>query len=455
MKQNPRAIAAFIITRWEESRLPISRLLDEELPKNHFAKTEDSQLCRALVFGVVRWLGYLDHVLGQFSKHPLAGMKAEIRQALRVALFQMLFMDRIPVSAAINEAVKILKTDGQPRWLTGFVNGVLRNIDRHSSELPKAGGETGYPPHILHSYPQWLFGRWRKRYGEARAIELCKAGNAPAPLCLRAVEPDRLCEELNKSGVRAFRGKYAPLAVILPDFRGRVESLPGYAEGAFQVQDEAAQLASYLVGVKGPVRCLDGCAGLGGKTTHLAALLPEGSTLVAVEPDLRRRELLQQNLARLGLAEGVAVFGGSLQDLAKENKEPFDVVLIDAPCSGLGVIRHHPDIRWNRVPEDPARYQETQLGLLAGAAGLLAPGGIMVYATCSTEPQENEAVVDAFLAAHPDFTLSNCRDYLQEEALPLVDERGFFHPLPDQGLDGFFAARLERSNAKCKMQNVK
>jgi 16S rRNA (cytosine967-C5)-methyltransferase len=210
------------------------------------------------------------------------------------------------------------------------------------------------------------------------------------------------------------------------------------------VQDEAAQLVSFLLGPLKPEKTyLDGCAGLGGKTSHLAQILPTKSKLLAIEPNGERVKKLRENLIRLQLNTSVTIVEGTVDALLPEMTEKFAGVLIDAPCSGLGVIRRHPDIRWNRTPDDLLRYQEIQSAILESAAQLLAPGGTLVYATCSTEPEENEDVVQKFLAEHPRFLMSDCKDLLPENGAALVDSLGFFRTLPGRDdLDGFFGAKL-------------
>lgn len=436
-----------VLENWERKSISLDLLLEDEL-RRPFNDPRDSQFCRALVYGTVRWLGYLDWVLAKYSKHPLEKMKPLTRQALRTGLYQLVAMDRVPVSAAINETVKILKDRKQPRWLTGFVNGLLRRVSRELDSLPSPGqGGKDFTGHSLLSHPQWLYDRWCTRYGLERTETLCLTNNREANLCLRLVNisPVEYIEQLTAIDVEGVPGLFSGQAVILPKYRGSVTELPGYAEGLFQVQDEAAQLAAGLLGDKlSAGRYLDGCAGLGGKTIHLASMLEDDGSLLAVEPDKRRYELLGVNLQRLGLAGSVETFQGRLEDVAAQVGGGFKGILLDAPCSGLGVIRRHPDIRWNRKIEDLQRYQAGQLALLEVAAQLLEPGGALVYITCSTEPEENEQVIEKFLVEHPDFQRSDCRAYLPENCDELVDEQGFFRSLPDQGLDGFFGARLVR-----------
>jgi 16S rRNA (cytosine967-C5)-methyltransferase len=219
----------------------------------------------------------------------------------------------------------------------------------------------------------------------------------------RRTSRSALKELLAKSGITAHNTFFSPPGLVVDAFPGSIASLPGFDPGHFQVQDEAAQLASLLAGPL-PHRCriLDGCAGLGGKTSHLAEMLPPDGTIVAIEPDPRRYRLLGENLRRLGHNAFVQPVRTDLQRYADTRPLPFDVILIDAPCSGTGVIRRQPDIRWNRQPEDLAQYQQTQLHLLEKASSLLKPGGALVYVTCSLEPEENQWVIGRFSTATPD-----------------------------------------------------
>ncbi len=451
MNRSARYIAIDVLCSWEESHLPVDQIMEQYIANVALGDARDRQLTMSLVYGVLRWRGYLDWVVEKFSKHPLAKIKNRTLQALRVGIFQLLFLDRIPVSAAINETVQALKNMKQPKWLTGFVNGVLRSVDRERKKIPNplhAEDIDSLPETALLSHPQWLIDRWQKRYGDAEATRICRQNNTQPPICLRVnteqTTPSALFEKLKNHGLTVAAGEHSPLAIKLHGFHGPITAVPGFIHGLFQVQDEAAQLVSLILGFLQPGRSyLDGCAGLGGKTSHLAQLLPSDCRLVAIEPNIGRIKKLQENLQRLRLDTTVTIVEGTLESLLPSYKDKFAGVLIDVPCSGLGVIRRHPDIRWNRSPNDLLSYQEKQIGLLKIAAQLVAPQGILVYATCSTEPEENDEVIKRFLALDPRFALSDCRAVLPENGVCLVDSQGFFRTLPGRDdLDGFFGARL-------------
>lgn len=443
--KSPRQLAIDVLLATAQKGQPVDQVFDRQQAGQSSGDPRDAQLAMAMVYGVLRWQGYLDQVIAGFSSHSLAKMKPLTLAALRVGAYQLLFMDRVPPSAAINETVQALKAAGQPKWLTGFVNGVLRAVVRGKEQvLPTTSREA-----LFLSHPAWLIARWRQRYGDEVTEAICHANNEQPSLVLRIntrrTTQQTYLQTLAEEGIEAEANIYAPDAVRLVGYRGGVTDLPGYDEGLFQVQDEAAQLATLLLGNLGAGCYLDGCAGLGGKTSHLAQLLPPGSEVVAVEPHSGRRKLLRENLKRLGLA--ATIFAGELQNFAQGQPPPFLGILIDAPCSGLGVVGRQPDIRWQRHDSDLPRYAARQQALLAQASSVLEPGGILVYATCSTEPEENEEVVSDFLANHPDFALADARPLLPVQAQTLVDAQGCLRTLPHQGLDGFFAARLEKQGS--------
>ena len=439
---NSRTIAMDTLLAWEKSQEPLDQVLESMLSGGALDDPRDRQLVMALVYGVVRWQGYLDAIIQKFSRHPLRTMKPLTVTALRVGLYQLVFLDRIPESAAINETIQALKSARQPKWLTGFVNGVLRAMVRQRAALP-VPDETA----AVLSHPAWLVARWETLFGQERARQICWINNTQPVLVVRVnsrrITTDDWLILLREKGIECERGLFAPEAVRITNFQGTVTALPGYGEGFFVVQDEAAQLVTPLLAPFITASYLDGCAGLGGKTLHLAQLLPEGARLVAVEPSLKRQALLRDNLQRLGGPE-MEIQGGTLQEFAKRRQGGFAGVLVDAPCSGLGVIRRQPDIRWQRSLEALQVYQARQRELLAAAAGLVEKGGVLVYATCSIDPLENDEVIGAFIDEHSEFLITPAQEYLPHAAREFCDGKGFLKTTPEQGLDGFFAARMVR-----------
>lgn len=446
MSQCPRYLAIEILCHWQQGELPLDALLEPRLQA--VADARDRNLLKALVFGVLRQRGALDWVLGRLCKTPLPKLQPSLLQALRVGAYQILWLDRVPLAAAIHSTVEAVKQMGQPRWLTGLVNGVLRNLGRRRDEFLAALAAGQVPAEARHNHPDWLLKRWRRRYGEAGMEAICQTNSQPARLCLRVntaqISGADYLTLLAEQGIKAAAGPLVPEAIWLVE-AGAVTELPGYSAGWFLVQDEIAQAIAGLLLPCPPGNWLDGCAGVGGKTAVMAGLAPAGSRVLAVEPQRLRQALWQENMARLRLP-GVALFAGTLAEYAAGPESGgLAAVLIDAPCSGLGVTGRHPDIRWQRQEDELLSLQAKQLAILQAAAPLLAPGGVLVYATCSTEPEENEAVVALFLKASPNFVIENAAGSLPSTAQPLVDEAGFLRTTPGlQGSDGFFAARLRR-----------
>ena len=439
---NSRATAMDTLLAWAKSQEPLDQTLENMLSGSVVDDPRDRQLVMALVYGVVRWQGYLDAIIGKFSSHPLRQMKPLTVAALRVGLYQLVFLDRIPESAAINETVQALKSARQPKWLSGFVNGVLRAMARQKTALA-APDEAA----AVLSHPAWLVARWETLFGRERTRQICWINNTLPELVVRVnsrrISVDDWITLLRNNGVACERGVFAQDSVRINDFQGSITSLPGYGEGYFVVQDEAAQLVTQLLAPFTDGRYLDACAGLGGKALHLAQVLPDGGSVVAVEPSRKRQGMLQENVERLGGPE-IAIHGVTLQEFAGQPQGGFAGVLVDAPCSGLGVIRRQPDIRWQRSLAALQGYQNRQRELLSAAAGLVEKGGVLVYATCSIDPMENDEVIGAFLHEHPEFSTTPAQESLPEAAMGLCDGAGFLKTTPEQGLDGFFAARMQK-----------
>lgn len=447
LEENARTVAVDTLVEWAERRVPIDNLLNLRAAR---LSPVDRRLARTMVYGVLRQQDTLDAALAAFASHPLDTMPPRLLMTLRVGVFQLAFLSRIPASAAVNATVNTTKRGKRPPWLTGFVNGVLRRAAAERERLSRfAEDEEGL---LRCNHPVWLCARWRDLFGEAEMRAICRINNTEPPLVLRVntrkIGRTDFLALLKKNGIRAESGLFSPVSAVLAGYPGPIQTLAGYESGLFQVQDEGAQLVGLLLArLPGPALILDACAGLGGKTGHLVELAPAGSRIVALDPDRMRLRLLQENLRRLGHSRAVEVLSGRLDQFArKERTARFDAILVDAPCSGTGVIRRQPDIRWVRRPEDLPRYATQQVGLLQQAASLLKPSGLLVYATCSLEPEENTQVLERFLLASPGFALEDALPRLPRTAHKLV-RSACLATRPTDGCDGFFAACLRRSAA--------
>lgn len=430
-----RKIAVDILNKVIGERRP----LDEELretgghPEFFALEPRDRALVRAILGTALRRRGQIAAVLDRLLERPVPEKTGLVLDILHVAAAQILFME-IPDRAAVATAVAIADRDGRSRRYKGLINAVLRRMTAERKELLAANAAP------WRNVPVWLFAGWQKAYGEETALAIAEMHlNEPnLDLSVRS-DPAGWAERL---GGHVVAGNTVRL--VRPG--GRVEALEGYNEGAWWVQDAAAGLPARLLGDVAGKRVADLCAAPGGKTAQLAA---RGARVTAIDISARRLERLSENLARLGLAAEVIS-----ADLAAYTPDaPFDAILLDAPCSATGTIRRHPDVAWNRRPGDIAALAEQQFALLERAAGWLAPGGTLVYCTCSLEPGEGEDVITRFLAGRPEFRISALTP--EEVGVEgVVTPRGELRTLPvslplaplaSGGLDGFYAARLVRS----------
>jgi 16S rRNA (cytosine967-C5)-methyltransferase len=290
--------------------------------------------------------------------------------------------------------------------------------------------------------------RWLSRFGPEKTETVLRENNCPAPLVVRTntrrTTREKLRASLESEGAVVRETNYSAAGLEIQSGPG-LQTLSAYQQGLFIVQDEAAQLAGLLLCPKPGERVLDACAAPGGKATHLAEMMENEGALVALESDGKRVLRIRENSDRLGLTIIRAVVG----DASSYAEGRFDKILVDAPCSGLGVLRRRPDGRWTKNEKSLPELQALQKRILANCAKLLDPAGALVYATCTTEPEENEDVINGFLAAHPDFSLDDARPFLPPAAAGLVDVQGFFRTFPGEpGLDGFFGARLVKSRPR-------
>lgn len=413
------------------------------------AGRRDRALLNAIVFGVLRTRGRLDHILARCTNLPWHAVDPPVQNALRVGLFQIVALDRIPTSAAVSTAVEAVRAAGAPR-AAAFVNAVLRRAAARHAAIPPPDPkvEPLRAAAVAGSLPEWLVGRWRERYGAEATDALIIHLNAIPPLTLRAntLKTGRaeLAAALAACAERVELSPHAPEAVIVTGLEPRLTETAAFRDGWFQVQDEAAQLVSLLLDPRPGEAVLDACAGRGGKTGHLAQLMGNTGRLVAVDRHPRRVEALGREIERLGIrcAEVRSLDWEAPESAAGLGS--FDRILLDAPCSGLGTLRRNPDIRWRASESGLERHGRIQAALLDAAAASLKPGGILVYAVCSPEPEETVAVVDAFLSRRPQFRLATDLGRHAAALRPFLDRRGCLQTYPAAGyMDGFFAARLE------------
>jgi 16S rRNA (cytosine967-C5)-methyltransferase len=438
-----RALAARVLERVDADAAWADVALEVEASRRRVSP-RDAALATELVYGTLRWQRYLDWILGPHSRRSIDRLDPRVRVLLRMTAYQSVFLERVPVFAAVNDAVTLAR--GGARGSAEYVNAVLRAFTRRGAREREPA-----PPRdpvealaVRCAFPTWLAQRWVARWGATEAEALMRALNERPPLTVRAntlrVTREALAERLlAEDGVRSEPTRYAPEGLVT-ERGGAPGAWRTFGEGVCVVQDEASMLVSRLVQPVAGETIIDACAAPGTKTTHLAQLMGDRGRIVALDPQPGRLARVTEAAARLGVTS-VQTIEGTVQELVGSYGPRADAVLVDAPCSNLGVLRRNPEVKWRRAPGDVAAAAAKQREILAAAATLLKPGARLVYATCSTEPEENEAVVADFLARRPDFVVDAPADF----PLPL-DADGFLRTLPQRhGTDGFTAVRLRRA----------
>lgn len=449
--ERPRDLALRILTDLTRISHHSAPYLDDIFNQNPHLNNRDRAFITHLVLGVLRWRLRLDWIIGQYANLPLKKISSQVLNILRIGLYQIFYMDRVPESAAVNEAVNQTKTKKSTRHAAAFVNGILRNICRQKDEIafPDKDSNIEHYLAVSYSYPQWVVEKWIRELGIEHTESLLSAQNRIPELNIRSnslrISREKLIDSLAKEGVMAKPTTYAPDGILLEGFKGRVDELSSFSKGLFQVQDQAAQITSYLLAPRSGDVVLDLCAGLGGKSTHLAELMGGNGLVVALDITRKRLISLSRNSQRLGITDISPLVVDATRDLSCLFSAKFDSIMVDAPCSGLGVISHNPDGKWNRDERDIIRLALLQKNILSRAVSVLRKGGRMLYVTCTISKEENEGVVRDVLDSRSDVFLENLRNYVPDWGLELIDDQGFMKTFPHiHHMDGFFAALFKK-----------
>lgn len=407
----------------------------------------DRALAVRLVYGVLAWQALLDHVIAQCGRDPQR-LDPPLRILLRLGIFQLLRLDRVPEFAAVDTTVELSK-EFKGGGASGLVNAVLRRFLREGKPvvLPDRGTDPAGHLALAYSHPRWMVELWLAEIGPVETEALLAANNTAAPTAVRVnrarAEPAAVIEALARARVVARPTSYAADALGI-ELVGDPAALPGHRDGWFTVQGEASQLVGALVGAAPGDRVLDACAAPGGKSTFIAERLQGRGMVVAVDRNAAGLRHLHAEASRLGLSTLAALRADAVAPPLRP-QALFDAVLVDAPCSGLGTLRQHPDIKWRRQPASVGELARLQAALLAAGAGHVRPGGALVYATCTISRAENDDVVARFLAGHAEFVGDDPTPLLPPAARGLIDAGGALRTAPHRdGLDGFYAVRLKR-----------
>ncbi len=406
----------------------------------------DRRLVTELLYGSVRRQRSLDTLIDQLGKKKSSQQPPNLRAILHLGLYQLRYQERIPASAAVNTTVQLAKENGF-LGLTGFVNGLLRQYIRLASapadplQLPENPVER---LGVLHSYPNWIVEVWLEQLGMAETEQLCEWMNQSPTIDLRVNTLRATIEQvelaMESAGVIVRRVPNLPQALRLIGSTGSIKNLPGFDEGWWTVQDSSAQLVGHLLNPQPGEVVIDACAAPGGKTTHIAELMGDKGTVWAGDRAASRLRKLKENAQRLKLQSVQICIG----DSRNYQFESADRVLLDVPCSGLGTLHRHADARWRQTPESVQELSVLQEELLAQTATFVKPDGVLVYATCTLHPVENERVIQAFLVRHPTWHIYPPTPDLI--AVEFVTPEGFVKILPHQHhMDGFFMVRLRKN----------
>ena len=454
---NARQVALECLLELSSSDATIASIVDNALQK-YSLKNREHRFVNALVYGVVRWQQQLDWVLEHFI-NPRFRLDTKRRTILRLGVFQLLHLNGIPDRAAINETVDLAI---ESRKTKGFINAVLRSIQRNGGELTYPQLDTHPLDHISYSYsyPKWLVERWIKDWGVDWTLDFCTASNQIAPLSIRTntllTDPVELRKMLSKNGFSTRLSNYVPEGMVIENSSNisDVDEINRYSEKNIKnilnhkyiyVQDESAMLVCHLLMTDSPQFVVDLCAAPGGKTTHIACLMRNSGKIVAIDTSEKKLLRLKENCMRLGIQNvETRVLDAVKSELSFITEA--DAVLIDAPCSGFGTLRRHPDIRWNKTSKQLQSLSQLQYNLLRNTAKHVKPNGLLVYSTCTIEKVENEGVIQRFLKNYPMFSVEPPSKASINIPKNIITPEGYLQTFPhEHGIDGAFAVRLRKS----------
>jgi 16S rRNA (cytosine967-C5)-methyltransferase len=448
-KKSPRAICLDILNRIEQADVHPDRLLTDSFKRYRYFTSLDRAFLTELTYGVIRWKGKLDWVLRHFSKIPFEKIESGTLNILRLGLYQILFLSRTPSSAAVNESVELEKRI-RGRGGAGFVNGVLRSTLRQKDEIryPEISEDQALHISVVHSHPLWLVQRWVKEMGVEETLRTCKFNNQVSSLRLRTntlkVNRKDLIEKLREKELKPVPTTFSEDGIVLQDAPPTSE-LPLLQGGLYIIQDEASQLVTSILDPKPGERILDACAAPGGKTTHMAQNMENRGDIYALDLSKGKLDRIEEMCQRLGIKIVKTIKGNAAGPLPLPQALRFDRILADVPCSGFGTLRKNPDLKWRRGEKDIKRLSELQFSILDNLSAYVTEGGVLTYSTCTVFHEENEDVVERFLEGHPAFQLDRMDQVLPEKYHPFIQD-GYFKTFPPKNeMDGFFAARLNKS----------
>jgi len=447
----PRDIALQVLNKSHHKPHLSSKYLNAVFLQFSPGQALDCAFTLHLIQGVFRWKARLDWIIKSRLNFSFNKLQTRILNILRIAVYQIFFMDRVPDSAAVDEAVKQAKKNGR-KHLSGFVNGILRSICRQRNQIayPERQKDQVEYLSVYYSYPPWLAEKWIRETGADSAELLMESLNHAPSIIIRRnrlkIRRSTLIKCLASEGVIGKPTHYSPDGIELNNLRGGVSELIAFKKGLFQVQGEAAQISSFLLDPRPEELILDVCAGLGGKTTHLAEITGGKAFLYALDKNYGKLIKQKETSVRLGINCIQSIVADAEKPLNFLFRKPFDKILIDGPCSALGILHRHPDGKWSRDESTIKHLPFIQKKLLMNTVPLLRNGGSMIYLTCTISQEENEGLIQSFLDSCPEMNLIDLKKRVPENYLQLIDENGFYKTLPyKHGMEGFFGALFRKN----------
>ena len=428
-----------------ETQGAYSNLKSNAYFKEYNLSSIDRAFATEIIYGTIRWKLKIDYCIQKFTMTKIQDISTWALICIRIAIYQVFFMDKVPESAAVNVSVELAKINDERA--AGFVNGILRNILRNKEEFSKIGVNNKTKRlSIEYSHPEWFIRKFREIHGEKFLIDLMKVNNTPPALTVRVntlkINRDVLIKKLEEQGYSAEVGRLDE-SIILSGF-SMIEKSDEFNNGYFIFQDESSMLASRILSPEPGDVVIDLCSAPGGKTTHLAQLMRNRGEILAFDIHPHKIELINENAKRLGI-EIIDAFIGDATVFNEELVGYANKVLVDVPCSGLGLIRKKPEIRWNISEDNIIQLQKLQMKILVNASKYLKIDGVLVYSTCTITLEENEEVISKFLSENPNYKLDSICDYVPEDFKAQSCEKGYVKLFPNENeCDGFFIARLRR-----------
>lgn len=459
MKQQPNAreVAMDILTKVEQQQAYSNLLLHQTLQRLKLERVE-AALATEIVYGTIQRRNTINFFLSRFLPKGLAKLDPWVRSLLQLSFYQLYYLDRIPMHAVVNEAVNIAKRKGH-KGISGMINGVLRNVLRtfEKGELVLPEGLSSLTRiSLAESHPEWMVARWIKQFGEQNTERICKANNRTPHISVRVNTIKAYRDELMRQmGEQELEVRPSLLSIhgILVEQSGNMANTAWFTDGKLSIQDESSMLVAAAVDPRPGMNVLDCCAAPGGKTTHMAELMNNQGKVYANDIHPHKQKLIDEQAKRLGL-NCIETIVNDAKYLSNELKSmTFDRILVDAPCSGLGVIRRKPDLKWVKEEKEIENLPKLQLEILSSVAQLLHPDGVLVYSTCTMEREENQEVVETFLKQHPQFELDpsirsilpkHYDDQKARQVEPVDEPLGMVSILPHEyESDGFFIAKFK------------